>query len=82
MSGQIKVGKRVRSFDFDGRRDCYVDGVLEGYEVVEGCERYVIRVQSRVFAGKTANIGPSYVYPPVNLTPTTMGYLTRGVEEL
>jgi hypothetical protein len=60
----VKVGDRVRSFDFasrsvEGEDACYVEGVVEaiGREFAGGpafadCARYQIRVRRRVFAGE------------------------------
>ena len=53
----IQVGSKVRSFDFardgrgcqlEGERACYVEGVVEGFKDLEGCERYVTRVDRKV----------------------------------
>ena len=84
----IQIGDRVRSFDFansrdvDGERACYVEGVLEGFKEVEGCQRYVIRVDRKVFGGQEEDILGrfKYVYPPANGTPTPFGGLTCFVE--
>ena len=84
----VEVGSRVRSFDFDYTRDligdraCYVEGVVEGFKEVEGCERYIIRVDRKVFAGEDEDILGRfpYVYPPVNGTPRLMGGTTNSVE--
>ncbi len=83
----IKVGDKVRSFDFphsrdvDGDRACYVEGVVEGFKEVEGCERYVVRVDRKVFAGKEEDIlgRYPYVFPPVNGTPRLLGGVCDGV---
>ena len=87
----IEVGSKVRSFDFargesgrdlKGERACYVEGVVEGFKEVEGCERYVVRVDRKVFAGDEEDILGRfpYVYPPVNGTPRLMGGTTNAVE--
>ena len=83
----IKVGDKVRSFDFphsrdvDGDRACYVEGVVEGFKEVEGCERYVVRVDRKVFTGKEEDIlgRYPYVFPPVNGTPRLLGGVCDGV---
>ena len=87
----IEVGSKVRSFDFArgdsgrdlaGERACYVEGVVEGFKEVEGCERYVIRVDRKVFGGEEEDILGRFphVYPPVNGTPTSLGGVCNGVE--
>ena len=79
----IKVGDRVRSFDYvqgdfgrdlDGDRACYVEGIIEDLVEREGCPRYAIRVDYDVFGGDERNhrVG-NLVYPPVNGTPTSFG---------
>ena len=86
----IKVGNRVRSFDFSdrpggrdvtGERACYIEGTVVGFESLEGCERYVIHVKRDGFRGeeKTHRVG-SKRYPPVNGTPTLFGDVTDCVE--
>ena len=86
----IQIGTRVRSFDFadgpDGRslageRACYVEGVVTGFERMEGCKRYRILVDRDVFGGVEENfrVG-ALIYPPVNGTPTWMGGVTNSVE--
>ena len=86
----IQVGSKVRSFDFardgrgrqlDGERACYIEGVVEGYKKLEGCERYVIRVERKVWAGE--EVEEPYrgrVYPPVNGTPKMFGGVCDGGE--
>lgn len=85
----IKVGDRVRSFDFDdrdleGERACYVEGRVE--EIVESgwCQRYAIRVERRVFGGEEIAEGyEDMVYPPVNGTKFVLrGSVASGVERL
>jgi hypothetical protein len=80
----VIVGDRVRSFDFpDGRRNSYVDGVIEGIKQIRGCPCYRLRVTKRVAGGEVlaAADTPRYVYPPVNGTPSLAG-VCRGVEKL
>ena len=85
----IKVGDRVRSFDFPRRRDvegelaCFVEGTVVGFEKHEGCKRYKLQVRTRVFGGKPlADNGDGFVYPPVNGTPTPFGDKTDYVEAI
>ena len=83
----VQVGDRVRSFDFGNARDlegdraCYVEGRVEDFVSHEGCRRYKILVERCVFAGEDDDrrVG-SYVFPPVNGTPTMFGGLTCFVE--
>lgn len=84
----IRIGDRVRSFDFDrkditGERACFVEGVVEDFDYLDGCRRYVIRVQVSVFGGKEEKkrVGTT-VYPPVNGTPTMLGDVTDFVEPI
>lgn len=85
----IQVGSKVRSHDFPGdrqwrqeeERQCYVEGVVEGFKEIEGCERYKIRVIRKVWAGKEVdNPFREHVYPPVNGTPKSFGGVCDGVE--
>ena len=86
----IQVGSKVRSFDFPHSRDvsgehaCYVEGMVEGFKEVEGCQRYIIRVDHKVFGGKEEDILGRfpYVYPPVNGTPKLFGGVCDGVESV
>ena len=78
----IQVGSKVRSFDFPLSRDCYVEGTVEGFKEVEGCDRYVIRVDRKVWRDEEEDILGRfpYVYPPVNGTPRLLGGVTDFVE--
>jgi hypothetical protein len=77
----LAVGDRVRSYDFAGTRDCYVEGLVEAITPpLEGCARYKIRVERQVLGGVTAPVRAEFVYPPVNGTHTMMGRLTNLVE--
>ena len=73
----ITAGDSVKSFDFpdhyrfnvaDEVGDCFVQGIVEGVKMIEGCDRYVIKVYRRVFGGKECDEFEDYVYPPVNGT--------------
>jgi len=76
----IAVGDYVRSYDFAGDTDCYVEGEVTGHREYEGCLRYVIVVKARVFGGKPDYlISPYETYPPVNGTRTTFRGTCRGV---
>jgi hypothetical protein len=82
----IRIGSKVRSFDFDGRslegpRACYVEGVVIGFANHEGCDRYEIRVERDVCRGEDSDrrIG-CVVIPPLNGTPSMLGGTTNFVE--
>ena len=95
----IRVGSRVRSFDFaivtddgakahgfdlEGERAAYVDGVVEaiGDTYIDGCPRYTIRVEKRVFGGEPFPEEAAlrdHVYPPLNGTPTSTGRMCASV---
>lgn len=76
----ITAGHRVRSYDFDRTDTCYAEGVVEEItEPWEGCARYKIRVEKRVFDGEPQARYEEYVYPPINGTPTPFGRVTNGV---
>lgn len=87
MADEIKVGDRVRSYDFDITRQCYVEGVVEEItEPMEGCRRYKIRVERRTWEGEEEPLSDDpelrYVYPPLNGLPKLFGGYTNGVEKL
>jgi hypothetical protein len=72
----IVPGERVRSYDFKGVRTCYAEGVVEAItEPIDGCPRYKLRVETRVFDGEIVPAEAPYMYPPINGTP----YPSRGV---
>jgi len=84
----IKIGTKVRSFDFhymrdlEGPRSCYMEGVVTGIEKIRGCDRYIIAVDRCISGGEkvSAQEHPPEICPPVNGTPTFMGRITDGVE--
>lgn len=94
------IGRRVRSFDFEdrdleGERACYVTGTVtgilragefaaDGETYFPDCDRYVIRAESRVFAGKDTPLaceGQEF-FPPLNGTESWMGRTMDGVEPI
>ena len=80
----INEGDRVRSFDFFNNEGNYVEGIVMALQWHEGCNRYKIRVERRVWEG-VEHIIPhphDYVYPPVNGTATSFGGVCRGVQRI
>lgn len=78
----IKAGDKVRSFDFEhskglleGPRACYVEGTVCEIVEIDGCDRYKIQIEKRMFGGKLDEISSEseYVYPPVNGTRMMFG---------
>jgi len=83
MSEAIKIGDRVRSYDFAHRRDCYVEGVVQGLKHHCGCDRYEILVDYVVWGGQPEPAPNDHVVlPPMNGTPTLGGDVTAFVEKL
>lgn len=80
----IGVGDLVRSYDLDGIDDCYIEGTVVSIEHMDGCDRYRIAINARVLGGFGDELPreASFVFPPVNGTPTSMGGITRGVERI
>lgn len=74
---EIKVGDKVKSFDFKGIDSAYIQGEVTGFEIMEGCKRYVIKTEKRIFDGKEIALADDHpektVYPPVNGTPSFLG---------
>lgn len=85
----IGPGDRVKSYDFPmflGRDErmaerCYAVGTVIGFEEVEGCKRYKIEVERRVFNGVVVpkHQTPEFMFPPVNGLRTPITGLTYGV---
>ncbi len=62
----IPVGTEVRSYHFPGFDDTsYVEGEVVGHPVLEGCQRYQIKVRASFLDGKPDSryLGLS-VFPP------------------
>jgi len=79
----LRIGDRVRSYDFSGVLDTFAEGVIETVvPEMEGCPRYQVRVTRRVMEGRLLENFESHVYPPVNGTPTWTGDVTNLVERL
>ncbi len=87
MSTEIEIGDIVRSYDFPDtlglKNEFYVVGEVIDIMEYEGCLRYVIRADRRVWNGYPTLqgvTGPFYV--PVNGTKTTLGGVCHGVEKV
>jgi len=88
MNTDIKIGDKVRSFDFAAHRDiegpdaCFAEGVVEGFQTI-GCTRFDIRVTRAVWEGKEVPTEEgTRIAPPLNGTPTNMGRITDGVVKI
>lgn len=80
---EIKVGGRVRSYDFADRTDCYAEGILRRVVPASemrftGCDHYEILVDTQTWCGVTEPSN-AVIFPPVNGVPTTGGRVTSGV---
>ena len=82
MAEEIKVGDKVRSYDFAGVKNCYVEGVVVAFVKKEDCTRYKIAVKREVFDGEECGLSKIHAYPPVNGTPTSFGKITNCVEKI
>ena len=93
----IKIGDKVRSFDFpfnddcrvlEGERACYTEGHVvdihkNGVEGVQSCPLYEIKVTRKVFGGEERNPLPyDTCYPPVNGTKILFGGVSDGVVKI
>lgn len=82
--GGIGIGDTVKSFDFEGRDDCYIEGTIAGFTELEGCRRYVVKTTKRVFGDEVKELVEDHpektVYPPLNGTPSAMGGETNFVK--
>jgi hypothetical protein len=74
MVDNVRVGDRVRAYDYDcrdtaGENACYVEGIVVEFQndgnVRNG--RYIIQVDLDMWAGKKAHVRVGHKsYPPVN----------------
>jgi hypothetical protein len=80
---EIRLGDRVRSYDFEHHDDCYVEGTVEEItEHMEGCPRYRIVGLFRAFDGRQEMLDGVEFFPPVNGTPRMMGGYCNGVRKI
>ena len=91
MNTDIKIGDKVRSFDFSAHRDiegpeaCFAEGIVEGFQTIAGssCTRFDIRVTRAVWEGKEVPTEEgTRIAPPLNGTPPNMGRITDGVVKI
>ena len=84
----IKVGDKVRSYDFPHTREYWYEGTVEGFEEIEGCKRYKIRIEKQFIESKEVQISADrmeaapHIYPPVNGTRRALGGVCNGVDLL
>ena len=79
----IEIGDRVRSHDFDRERKCFIEGIVVGYQKIDGCPRYKILVDRKVWAGEEVKEPLAcYVYPPINGSHKLFGGVCDGVEAI
>lgn len=76
----IRVGDRVRSFDFHGDSSCYFVGKVTGIDHSQNV--YNIAVECQVWEGKRSKQNYcASVHPPINGQRGIFG-LTRGVQRI
>lgn len=81
----IQIGDTVRSYDFEYKDDCFVEGPVTKIFPVEGCDRYNIETTRRVWGGIEYPLAssPPVFLPPVNGTRVAgSGEFTNGVRKL
>lgn len=65
----FQIGALVRSYDFPGTWDCYVEGYIAGYggDTFPSDVHYKVAVTKRVWEGRQVadNLVPELVYPPM-----------------
>ena len=91
MNTDIKIGDKVRSFDFPENRDIegpeafFAEGVVEGFKTLVGSSytRFDIRVTRAVWEGKEVPTEEDRrIAPPLNGLPTKFGRITDGVVKI
>lgn len=79
----LYIGDRVRSYDWDGDQSCFVEGSIVGFSDLDGCKRYKIWVERKVWAGEEVpDPLRCHVYPPINGTLKLFGGVCNGVERI
>lgn len=65
----FQIGALVRSYDFPGTWDCYVEGYIAGYggDTFPSDVHYKVAVTKRVWEGRQVadSLVPELVYPPM-----------------
>lgn len=84
---EIKVGDRVRSYDFPGIADCYIEGTvidIGRHPADPHRDRYHVQVEREVLEGKEDEPTPAgkIVLPVVNGTPNWLGGVASGVVKI
>lgn len=80
----IEVGDLVKAYDFETSDDCFMVGMVTGFREVEGCQRYCINVEHRIWEGKRLGKGetPDVTFPPVNGTMHILDSVCNGVRKV
>lgn len=88
----LKVGDKVRSFDFDSRdlkgpKACYIEGIVEAigecHDFYHGYNSYKIKVSRQVFGGNEYNdLVGQYVFPPRNGVRKLFGGVCNAVQKI
>ena len=84
-ASKIRAGDKVRSYDFEGNEQCYMEGVVIAIVKLDGCRRYKIKVERQVWGGEVVRekfSDDDCVYPPVNGTVKTFGGVCNFVKRL
>jgi len=81
----VKAGDLVRSYDFEGRTDCYLEGIVRRvghFAEFQDCVHVEIEATNRVMAGREERLHHAFFYPPANGTPTLFGGVTKCIEKI
>lgn len=81
----VQEGDLVRSYDFIGRKDFYIEGIVRRvgrFKEFRDCPRVEIQATRQVQLDKELDNSERFYYPPVNNTPTMYGGVTEGIEKV
>lgn len=81
----VKAGDWVRSYDFQDRKDCYVEGIVlrvGHFAEFQDCAHVEIEATDRVIEGLSYKPTDAFFYPPANGTPTLFGEVTKFIEKV
>src|SRR3954469_19209769 len=91
MNTEIKVGDRIRSYDFDNNKDCYITGTVTAIgraRANHSCAMYSFICEEIVWCGEVDNspaakakAGETF-YAPINGTPSSSGGVCNRVEKI